>query len=57
MAPQNKKKPTLLDVRPSIIERGGELFGPNGIDETNKKALQERIKDYRSLPDLRKRPS
>ena len=48
MAPQIQVKPKLLDVRPDIIKRGEQLFGPEGIDETNKKASDER---YKGLPE------
>ena len=44
MPPQIQVKPTLLDVRPDIIKRGKELFGPEGIDETNKDKLKDRFK-------------
>ena len=39
--------PPLLDLRPDIIKRGSELFGPKGIDEKNKSEVDER---YQGLP-------
>lgn len=45
---QVQTKPKLLDVRPDIIKRGEKLFGPEGIDETNKKSSDER---YKGLPE------
>ena len=44
MPPQIQVKPTLLDVRPDIIKRGKELFGPEGIDQKNKESVDERFK-------------
>jgi hypothetical protein len=49
MSPQIQVTPPLLDVRPDIIKRGKELFGPEGIDETNKGKTDSR---YQGLPEF-----
>ena len=49
MAPQIQVKPKLLDVRPDIIKRGGELFGPEGVDKTNEEKVDDR---YKGLPEF-----
>ena len=47
-SPLVAQTPPLLDVRPDIIKRGKELFGPDGIDETNKDTVDEK---YQGLPE------
>ena len=47
MPPQIQVKPTLLDVRPDIIKRGKELFGPEGLDQKEADKVKDR---YKGLP-------
>ena len=49
MPPQIQVTPPLLDVRPDIIKRGEKLFGPEGVDETNKGKTDDR---YQGLPEF-----
>ena len=49
MPPQIQVKPTLLDVRPDIIKRGKELFGPEGLDQKEADKVQDR---YKGLPEF-----
>ena len=49
MPPQLQVKPTLLDVRPDIIKRGKELFGPEGLDQKEADKVQDR---YKGLPEF-----
>lgn len=49
MAPQIQVKPKLLDVRPDIIKRGEQLFGPEGIDEKGADKVDDR---YKGLPEF-----
>ena len=48
-SPLVAQTPKLLDVRPDIIDRGAELFGPDGIDEKNKGKTDSR---YQGLPEF-----
>ena len=48
-SPRIAETPKLLDVRPDIIDRGAELFGPNGIDAKNKGKTDGR---YQGLPEF-----
>lgn len=49
MPPQIQVKPTLLDVRPDIIKRGKELFGPEGLDAKEAEKVKDR---YKGLPEF-----
>ena len=49
MAPQIQVTPKLLDVRPDIIKRGKELFGPDGLDQKGAEKVDDR---YKGLPEF-----